>query len=179
MEKNKNENLPEITTGKLATDLALLTEEEKKKYLQLAKDIDTHDVNSIQNYGNELSRIVSSNGDSLLQITQSNHTNTDDAVGYVTDLLSEVNDCNICIMKQCSGPASMKFTLTEADCENIGIEFEAGLEVYPVNIGWVKYQQSKNKTNKESQIRKANAMNNLDNSDVNWYCYGPNGRLKK
>jgi uncharacterized protein YaaN involved in tellurite resistance len=95
MDKNKNENLPEITTGKLATDLALLTEEEKKKYLQLAKGIDTHDVNSIQNYGNELSRIVSSNGDSLLQITQSNHTNTDDAVGYVTDLLSEVNDCNI------------------------------------------------------------------------------------
>ena len=60
------------------------------------------------------------------------------------------NDClNICIMKQCSGPASMKFTLTEADCENIGIEFEVGLEVYPVNAGWVKCQPSKNKTNKE------------------------------
>lgn len=94
MNKN-NENLPEITTGKLATDITLLTEDEKKKYSQLSKSIDTHDINSIQNYGTDLSRIVSSNGDSLLQITQSNHANTDDAVSLVTDLLSEVNDCNI------------------------------------------------------------------------------------
>ena len=93
MEKEKE--FPEITTGKLATDISLLNDEEKKKYIQLTKNVDTHDVNSIQNYGNELSRIVSSNGDSILQITQSNHTNTDDAVSYVTDLLAEVNDCNI------------------------------------------------------------------------------------
>lgn len=91
----KNENLPEIATGKVATDIMLLSPEEKTHYLQLAKNINTNDVNSIQNYGTELSRIVSNNGDSLLQITQSNHTNTDDAVSFVTELLSEVNDCNI------------------------------------------------------------------------------------
>ena len=57
----------------------------------------------------------------------------------------------------------MKFTLTEADCENIGIEFEAGLEVYPVNVGWVKCQSSKNKEKPKTQ-------------STNSYYWGTNGK---
>lgn len=38
----------------------------------------------------------------------------------------------------------------------------------------------KNKNQKtRNPDKKTNAMNNLDNSDVKWYWYGPNGRLTK
>lgn len=58
-------------------------------------------------------------------------------------VISELNGdiLNICVMKQCGGPKTNMFTLTESDCEHIGIEFESGLEVYPVNICWVKYKK--------------------------------------
>lgn len=58
-------------------------------------------------------------------------------------VISELNGdiLNICVMKQCGGPKTKMFTLTESDCEHIGIEFESGLEVYPVNICWVKYKK--------------------------------------
>jgi len=81
------------------------------------------------------------------------------------------NDClNICVMKQCSGPSSVKFTLTESDCENIGIDFEYGLEIYPVNIGWVKQKDDKNKNKKYSETKGQTIQNdvNLDCENC-WY----------
>lgn len=43
------------------------------------------------------------------------------------------------IMKQVGGDEDgLKFTLTKADCVNLNIEFQNGLELFPINLGWTK-----------------------------------------
>lgn len=43
------------------------------------------------------------------------------------------------IMKQVGGDEDgLKFTLTKADCANLNIEFEHGLELFPIDLGWTK-----------------------------------------
>lgn len=67
-------------------------------------------------------------------------TNSNKKIYILKYLIKELNGdtLNICIMKQQEGPQTKIFTLTESDCEHIGIDFEDGLEVYPANLFWVK-----------------------------------------
>lgn len=42
------------------------------------------------------------------------------------------------VMKQISGERNTIFSLTRLDCQNLGIEFQRGLQIFPKNLNWVK-----------------------------------------
>ena len=69
--------------------IASLTPAERDNYMQIARSLDVHDMNSIQAYGSEISSIVSKNGDVLLSTVHAD--NSIEVVSYINDLLSELN----------------------------------------------------------------------------------------
>ena len=56
----------------------------------------------------------------------------------VIDFLPILNGIHIdgVIVKQVSGEDSMIFSLTKEDCKTIGIKFEQGLQLFPINMNW-------------------------------------------
>lgn len=95
MSKNKeiqvvnNESTGGVTTFDYSLKMSLLTPEEKTKYLEIAKKIDTNDVNSVLRYGNEISSTIAQNGDSLLTAVKG--SNSSEVIELTNNLLSELN----------------------------------------------------------------------------------------
>lgn len=73
--------------------LAALTPAEKEQYLSLASKIKMEDISSISHYGAELSAVVSSNGNNLLQSVRGNTSN--EVVELTNDLLAQLNMIDI------------------------------------------------------------------------------------
>lgn len=72
------------------TIIATLTPEQRQEYLAKADSISTNDVNSVRNFGQEISSIVAKNGDVLLSQVKANRSN--EVVEYVNSLLVELGD---------------------------------------------------------------------------------------
>lgn len=70
--------------------IATLTPEQKQDALAKASSIDIKDVNSVRNFGQEVSSIIAKNGDILLDKVKSDRSV--EVVKYVNDLLAELND---------------------------------------------------------------------------------------
>lgn len=62
-----------------------------------------------------------------------------------------VNDVelNSLVMKQIEGEQSMIFSLSKNDCKMLNIEFEHGLQLFPMNLGWVNVSKE---TKEEKQV---------------------------
>lgn len=61
---------------------------------------------------------------------------------------------NSVIMKQIEGEISTSFTLTKLDCSHIGVDFENGLQIFPINMGWVNLTQlMKKKEEKQLEVK--------------------------
>lgn len=70
-----------------------LTPAQKNKCLSIAKVIDTNDVNSISHYGEDLNKIIASNGEALL--AQSRNGRKNEIVELTDNLLLEIKDITI------------------------------------------------------------------------------------
>lgn len=55
-------------------------------------------------------------------------------VGYLTNFSGI--DVNSVIVKQVEGPMDTIYTLSKVDCEMIGIEFQEGLQLFPLGLKW-------------------------------------------
>ena len=71
------------------TFISALPQEQKEKYLALSEKIDIHDISSINQYGAELSSIISNNGNMLLESVRAN--NSDEIVSLTNDLLAQLD----------------------------------------------------------------------------------------
>lgn len=97
MEEVKNTNVTVVpSTQPIITDnydyekqIAALTPEQKKYYLDIAKSIDINKPASVQDYGMELSNIVARNGDMLLSSVRAD--NSIEVVKYINDLTVELD----------------------------------------------------------------------------------------
>lgn len=81
--------------------LAALSPDEKKAYLEKASKIKMDDMSSISHYGSELSQVVSSNGNTLLQSVRGNSTS--EVVELTNELLSQLNLIDIDELNTTSG----------------------------------------------------------------------------
>ena len=66
--KVNGESTGGVTTFDYGMRMASLTPEERTHYLEVAKKIDTNDVNSVLRYGNEISSTIAQNGDSRKKV---------------------------------------------------------------------------------------------------------------
>lgn len=66
-----------------------LTAEQKEKYQTLSDKIDIHDISSINQYGADLSAVISNNGNMLLESVRSN--NSDEIVSLTNELLEQLD----------------------------------------------------------------------------------------
>lgn len=66
-----------------------LTPEQKEKYQTLSDKIDIHDISSINQYGADLSAVISNNGNMLLESVRSN--NSDEIVSLTNELLEQLD----------------------------------------------------------------------------------------
>lgn len=97
MEEVKNTNVTVVPSVQpIITDnydyekqIAALTPEQKKYYLDIAKSIDINKPASVQDYGMELSNIVARNGDMLLSSVRAD--NSIEVVKYINDLTVELD----------------------------------------------------------------------------------------
>lgn len=87
--KVNGESTGGVTTFDYSMKMASLTPEERTKYLEVAKKIDTNDVNSVLRYGNEISSTIAQNGDSLLTAVKG--SNSSEVIELTNNLLSELN----------------------------------------------------------------------------------------
>lgn len=71
-------------------DIANLTEEERKYYLTLAKDINIEQVNTIHTFGSQISECVSRDADTLLEHSKANRTS--DITELINNLLGELEN---------------------------------------------------------------------------------------
>jgi hypothetical protein len=56
------------------------------------------------------------------------------------------------VMKQISGERSTIFSLTKLDCQNLGIEFQRGLQIFPKNLNWVKKENTQEVVETSSEV---------------------------
>lgn len=84
-----NESTGSLGVFNYSLKMASLTTDERTKYLEVAKKIDTNDVNSVLRYGNEISTTIAQNGDSLLTAVKGNNSN--EVIELTNNLLSELN----------------------------------------------------------------------------------------
>ena len=87
--KVNGESTGGVTTFDYGMRMASLTPEERTHYLEVAKKIDTNDVNSVLRYGNEISSTIAQNGDSLLTAVKG--SNSSEVIELTNNLLSELN----------------------------------------------------------------------------------------
>lgn len=73
--------------------LAALTPTEKEHYLEMSSKIKMDDMSSISHYGSELSAVVASNGDTLLQTVKGN--NSSEVVQMTNELLGQLQMIDI------------------------------------------------------------------------------------
>lgn len=73
--------------------IAAMTPKEKEDALALTSKISVNDLSTVQTYGSELSRVISQNGEVLLQSVRSD--NTSEVVGLTNELLSQLNMIDI------------------------------------------------------------------------------------
>lgn len=66
-----------------------LTPEEKTKMLAIGSVIDVTDVNTIQNYGSDLTQVISSNGNTLLKAVRAD--NSSEVVALTNELLAQLD----------------------------------------------------------------------------------------
>ena len=69
--------------------IAAMSADEKTKYLAMTDKLDKHDMTSVTLYGNELSTLISKNGDNLLNSVRGD--NSSEVVKLTNDLLSHIN----------------------------------------------------------------------------------------
>lgn len=72
--------------------IAALTPEQKKNVLAKSDSIKLNDINSIMNYGSEVSEMIAKNGDTLLSKVKADKST--EVVGYINDLLVQLGDFN-------------------------------------------------------------------------------------
>lgn len=72
-----------------------LSEADRAKYMEIAKQISENDINSIQTYGSDVSSVVQRNGDDLLRITKSNDATSIETNNIINDLLASIGEINI------------------------------------------------------------------------------------
>lgn len=70
-----------------------LTLKEKTYYLKKAKSLDVKNINTITDYGSDLSNIIANNGDNLLNAVRG--TNSSEIVSLTNDLLGQLNMIDI------------------------------------------------------------------------------------
>ena len=73
--------------------IAQLNDEQKKSFLELAKDVSPNDSNTLQSYGASVSSAIESTSGELLGVVRSNNSNQ--IVGYVNETLAQLNLLNI------------------------------------------------------------------------------------
>lgn len=86
------------------------------------------------------------------------NTNIYKMIGIV-DKIYDVNVDSV-VVKLVEGETSMIFSLTQDDCDTLGIEFEEGLQIFPKKLGWVRHIEKK-----EEQV--------LDTNDLSTYYKSP------
>lgn len=74
-------------------DVHALTVAQKERYGQISKSLVVGDINSISNYGSELSGIISQNSDALLNAVR--NTNGNEVTAMTTELLSQLDMIDI------------------------------------------------------------------------------------
>lgn len=99
MAENLNQTTPDTSTGIVPVQGAeirvtnvnvnALTTQEKERYNQISKSLVVEDINSISNYGSELSGIISQNSDALLNAVR--NTNGNEVTAMTTELLSQLD----------------------------------------------------------------------------------------
>lgn len=96
MTANTSQAIAEVNTNSVydySLKLAALTPDERKYYLEKASKIKMDDMSSISHYGSELSQVVASNGNTLLQSVRGNSTS--EVVELTNDLLAQLNMIDI------------------------------------------------------------------------------------
>lgn len=87
------QNMPDIPANAVIRvtniDTKSLTPVQKDRYHQITKSLVVGDLNSVNNYGAELSGIMSQNSDALLQAVR--NTNGNEVTGMTTELLSKLD----------------------------------------------------------------------------------------
>lgn len=87
------QNMPDIPANASLRvtniDTKALTPVQKERYHQITKSLVVGDLNSVNNYGNELSGIMSQNSDALLQAVR--NTNGNEVTAMTTELLSQLD----------------------------------------------------------------------------------------
>lgn len=68
--------------------LAAITPEERNHYLEISSKININDISSVSHYGSELSSVVASNGNALLQSVRG--SNSSEVVALTNDLLAQL-----------------------------------------------------------------------------------------
>ena len=64
-------------------------------------------------------------------------------------IVNKLNDVIIdgVIMKRIDNSEDTIFSLTKEDCETLNIEYESGLQLYPMNMKWIDNGKNSNKNN--------------------------------
>lgn len=78
-----------IETFDYDTKISSLLPEERTQYLSLCDKMDYKNISTLQVYGSELNTIIAKNGDTLLNTVKSDRSV--EVIGYINDLLSELN----------------------------------------------------------------------------------------
>lgn len=73
--------------------IAVMSTEDKSKYLAMTDKLNAHDATSVTAYGSELSTVISKNGDNLLNSVRGDNSST--VVQLTNDLLNELNMLDI------------------------------------------------------------------------------------
>lgn len=78
--------------------LSVMTKEEKQEYLAMASKLDINDINSIQSYGQDLSKTISTTGDALLQ--QVSADPTIEVVALANELLNDIKGFDVDVLNR-------------------------------------------------------------------------------
>lgn len=99
----QNINLVAATGFDYEKQIMLLSPKQRKEYLELARSIDEHDLGSIQQYGSDVSKVVESNGNALLENVRS--TSNNEVVQMTNELLAQLN---LIDLDELQSPSSFK-----------------------------------------------------------------------
>lgn len=99
----QNINLVAATGFDYEKQIMLLSPKQRKEYLELARSIDEHDLGSIQQYGSDVSKVVETNGNALLENVRS--TSNNEVVQMTNELLAQLN---LIDLDELQSPSSFK-----------------------------------------------------------------------
>jgi uncharacterized protein YaaN involved in tellurite resistance len=159
----------EVPTSQLKVDkdgnvnMALITTADEKKYGEISKSLDPHDVNSVLNYGSEVQGSMEQYSNQFL--TSVRTYNSGEVGGLITELLTELNYIDVDELNQ---GAFKSFLLHVPFLKNLVLDAKKLFAKYDTVVDNIDKITNKIKAGRVNSIKDNSSLQTMFDSNVNY-----------